>query len=1246
MMNKLSEIMADLFAKMGDMFAEPFKKIPTLHNLIYGGDEKLAFLTFTEKEITNVYVPGMNMFIAVAVCVILISIVIAGMKISASGINPSNRTYIIDYFKELTIVALLFANIYAIYSLLFLTNQSIVNLFNSESDLLNLKDTIEITASNGVLGMLAIQLIKIGLGVWAYFYYTMRKFTLMLLLILGPLMLALYLIPKTRGMTIGWAKELIGTVFVQSVHAACYYIMSKMTTTTNGVEGVILMMVFIPVTESVRALLGLGGQMNDRLSKTAAMMGGSALMGMYGAAKGAMDGVSVGDALKKLRGGRGSSEKSGEKAGLEKEGEGTGTSDLKSTLGGNTGTDTGTTPKAERMLKGGEILSRGGKAVFGAAGTLIGSPMGPMGSMVGSTVGFNAGGAIGGLAGRAGTGAAQLLGSQVKKGAKAGWNKGKGVMKAESKADEKTANSVADSLTSDWANTNEADFKKDFQERFPDAHESSVEAAWDDAKAAKKDYFLNEARNNIAGIKGKEGKNARASDLIKQSSANLTKKWANDTNNKKNFDNKFNQENKLPANATPKQKQEHNNKRAAAWKQAVNAKQMEIESAAKEVAGEMGNGSDHGLSFISKAGFNENLADKLSGGFSTNKANEVSNNLAKEWAPKTKDNYMKEYDQMNPLPTNANVEQKQAHENGKEASWKHYQGQQQKKIAKILKRGSKSVASGAGSSTSVGQQLAVEVGNELGLSQDSPVVQKLSNQIVESMNGLTPNKEKALSNKSISSVASVNSATSAVKGTSLYSGKEVNIPYLRDQLAGVKVDEARNDFVNNSSLPKEQAVAKFNSGKAKSVYENARQSLPRSIPLDNKIIQNKIGRMATAVGAGVGTGALVGAANLSGITAIKGVSDFMADTKLGKGVKAAGTEIGDTFKTEMSNLRSVSSMNPVQRVSSASVRAVAQGAKTGFTTAKNHIADNVEGKQAGFKNVISYASGMVGGVSGYQKGSNYAASNNRNMKAFGLKGFNPYNNGVQKQTSEIADISHLAQTVVGPDGQQTIADGAIQMVTTNGETVLQVRDKTGQTQSVSRLASGHSGLRKGQKVYQDLTVQNGNLVPTSNSYQYDSGGAKVSAPPIHVNPNKLVANRNTPKNPRVIKEVQSYNQQVDSGQYYVKNAVAEMDNIRMVVDRNRSYMVGKKNGQDYRISPYGSGDARLTVNDVIETKCEVQNRRLVATDYYKNDKPDKTFTTSLKPNDLMTYDKPNKRNMMRKQAEQYRNKAFTGPLRG
>jgi hypothetical protein len=40
-----------------------------------------------------------------------------------------------------------------------------------------------------------------------------------------------------------------------------------------------------------------------------------------------------------------------------------------------------------------------------------------------------------------------------------------------------------------------------------------------------------------------------------------------------------------------------------------------------------------------------------------------------------------------------------------------------------------------------------------------------------------------------------------------------------------------------------------------------------------------------------------------------------------------------------------------------------------------------------------------------------------------------------------------------------------------------------------------------------------------------------------------VANRNKPNSPRVVKDVQSNNQLVDSGQYYLQDAMKDMDNI-------------------------------------------------------------------------------------------------------
>jgi trimeric autotransporter adhesin len=110
---------------------------------------------------------------------------------------------------------------------------------------------------------------------------------------------------------------------------------------------------------------------------------------------------------------------------------------------GGAGTDIGSTARAERMLKAEEILSKGGKAVFGAAGALAGSPMGPMGAIAGSTIEFSTGGAVAGVAGRAGWAGVEFVGHRLKEGIKTGWNKGKGLNNAETLADEKLANAIA-----------------------------------------------------------------------------------------------------------------------------------------------------------------------------------------------------------------------------------------------------------------------------------------------------------------------------------------------------------------------------------------------------------------------------------------------------------------------------------------------------------------------------------------------------------------------------------------------------------------------------------------------------------------------------------------------------------------------------------------------------------------------------------------------------------------------------------
>src|SRR5690606_13372292 len=256
---KINDLIANLFSAIYEWIIKPFLGLHSFKDLIFGkdGDKSLAFGIFTTDELNNIYLPGMNTFMILSGFAILIAIVMGGMKIASAGINPSNRTYSIEFFKDLGIVTILIFNLETLYTLIFGLNYSIISLFgNQHAELTEVKQTLGPT--DGIIGDIIINLALLGLSVWTNFYYMMRKLSLMMLKILGPLMITLLLIPRTKGITMGWLKELIGLVMVQSIHATLYWMMALMAVTNTGLEAIILYIIFIPVAESIRSLLGLG----------------------------------------------------------------------------------------------------------------------------------------------------------------------------------------------------------------------------------------------------------------------------------------------------------------------------------------------------------------------------------------------------------------------------------------------------------------------------------------------------------------------------------------------------------------------------------------------------------------------------------------------------------------------------------------------------------------------------------------------------------------------------------------------------------------------------------------------------------------------------------------------------------------------------------------------------------------------------------------------------------------------------
>ncbi|WP_432806103.1 hypothetical protein [Mycobacterium sp. Z3061] len=692
----------------------------------------------------------------------------------------------------------------------------------------------------------------------------------------------------------------------------------------------------------------------------------------------------------------------------------------------------------------------------------------------------------------------------------------------------------------------------------------------------------------------------------------------------------------LPANASEEMIANHNQNRATAWQNAVNNKREAIQRTAENTATKFTNGANTSDQLINKEQFIEQMGQEITSKMnmsssqansiikkavnnvpSTNqqpaKTSELVNStvdkLTNTWAKDNQEKFLNNYDKSNPLPENASSTVIQQHNQNRSAAWQNAVANKRQEISGVVNQ--------------VASKLSYNAPNPISFVDKEAFANEVGTSVAD-----------VLGKGSRETVQAVKQATSSVKPVSLYSGKSVNREMLLNRLAEQKTSAGMTQYINdgiNSGQfqTQEEGLQQWHQVEApKRFNENVSElasSLPRMIPLNHRVIKNPVAR---AVGASV----IAASSFVTGASGIKEISQFVGESRVGQASKLGMMAIQEEISKPANYAQGV-----LSGIQEKGISILQEGVNQFVSGYQNYTPVNAVEKQAGFRNAVAYTVGVIGGVNGYKKGAK-----------LGMK-MNPYNKAVNEQTAEMADIQHMVQTVTDDTGTK-IPNGAIRIVTTANQTVLQVRNKTGQVQTVSRISTGDSSLKKGETIYQDLSIDNGHLSPVSPVYKEDSGGGRISLNrSINIDPNKLVANRNTPQSPRIVNEVQSYNQAVDSGQYYLRDAIKDMTNIQMIVDRNRSYLVGQKDGRQYRISQYGPGDARLTPNEVIYRTCDVKNTRLEIKGTQKqidNEIFDyNDYTTTLTPNDLIPRMPPNKRNMARKQSEKYREKSLTEPLR-
>lgn len=537
MLEKIVEWVGGLIIVLVKAFLGPvYATLDTLPVLVFGGNgtegkgTNLDFL-FSGDSLTKVLDTGMPvMFKLVAFCV-LISVVITAAKYSATAINPNNRTALIEYAKDLMIISICLWHLDYFYTLIFDINSWVIVEFrdalngvsggNFDPD----KGTKFLQPGFGGAGLTITELslkghendymfiifglfIEAGLIVWANFYYLMRAVSLYVLMLIGPLMVGMWLFPQKKQQTLYWIREFMGAVFIQAIHAITLWLIISLIGAANSpLLKLMLLAMFIPIGEIVKSFIGLSTNASGGIHKAGTMMGMGALASVAGLVKGIRDDHrSAKD--------KGKEKKDGEQDKKED------ADNPKNALGANLGTDIGTTSRAARMLKAGQIGSSIGKAATGLAGMAAGAGLGPEGMVIGTMVGSKAGGITGAVAGRTagavGEGAVALgkhIGSSVKKGADTYSN-----LNGESYpelTDEDIAQDLATKDFESWkADNSDSAVASRLKQAFPGASDAEIAKKVAKTNSDQMSHFKNQRKQDLQNMKKNATPYGNARDLV------------------------------------------------------------------------------------------------------------------------------------------------------------------------------------------------------------------------------------------------------------------------------------------------------------------------------------------------------------------------------------------------------------------------------------------------------------------------------------------------------------------------------------------------------------------------------------------------------------------------------------------------------------------------------------------------------------------------------------------------------------
>ncbi|EJP86152.1 type IV secretion system protein [Bacillus paranthracis] len=1264
MLDKIIGWVGGLIVSMVKTFLSPiYKLIDTIPDLIFGGDSaKLNFL-FKDDTAGNVLNTGLPVMFKFAAFLVLVSAVIAGAKYSAAAINPTNRTYIIEYAKDLMIVSICIWHLDFFYNIIFDINTWVASEFKraiGEQSLDVFKPGQTITElsmdknKDDYLFQIFAMLIEVGLSLWANFFYLMRAVSLYILMLMGPIMVGMWLFPQKKQQTLYWMREFVGTVLIQGIHAITIWLIFVLVgKSDNTIIKLILFAMFIPIGEIVKGFIGLSTNTAGAVNRAGTMLGMGALASMAGIVKGIRD----------------DHRSNKEKTKARKEGEEDKKEDAdnpKNALGANLGTDVGTTSRAARMLKAGQIGSMVGKATGGLAGLAMGAGLGPEGMAVGTFAGSKAGGVPGAVTGRtlaAGlegvTSAGKHIGSSVKKGLDT--YKGLNGEQYPELTDEDIAQDLATKDFENWkADNPDSAVASRLKQAFPGASDADIAKKVAKTNSDQMSHFKNQRKQDLQNMKKNATPYGNARDLVNAATNAFQKGYEAD--HKDAF------MSQLPENMSAEEKEkkwnDHLNSKVQGFRN--HAEQAAIKAGAMPVDAKDKQGNNlFDKSYVNKDAFASQLAlgkvGKAVEGVKGETLESGHQNMGqvdslvgastaafkKAYTADHKAGFMKQF------PADVPQQEKEAawnkHLSQKVQGFKNHAQKAAEQAGIVQQKDGTSYANKEAFASQLSQQLQNNPNiNAMGVSSVSGIQKAVNGVKTHSLaNGYGNQKQKGVSN--VGNL--VQASTESFKQGYAAENKANFMKNLSPTMSQAQKVEAWQSHLNDKGN-EFKAVAQQAAVQAGAMPVQAKDTSGKS--LHNQSYVNKdvfasqltkglqshasLGTVSQQVGSGitsaiqgvrshgVATGGAINkavfaatqtqasmarAGNLSVSEIERSYAD--ASASVANISQSAGKMMIPTSAvgrmTQQSKMVGVSMMegakhlvhtkgmenvskayfnasSAVQQAGGNAVQRVMSGTAAAVHTS---LGGNAAERHYNVTKGLSYAAGVIGGVGAYQATARMVSKHN------------PYNKAVQAEATEIQEILKMVPTTTDATGRQSVAQGAVRLVTTNNKSWIEAKDSSGMTQVVSRYGSGDSSIRSGQVVYQDLNISDGQLTQYRNgmkatpAYIQDSSGGKISINrSININPNQLVGNQNQrplQQKPVFSEPPLTVSHKVDNGHFYMSDLdQGGYQNVQMVVERDRSYMVATTtDGTVSRISPFGKGDTRLQANQRIERVCEVQD---------------------------------------------------------